>query len=56
MKAEKELVCIHHTDILKGNDYWQDMLERLQHLLPTIACSKRTMTHRSCGRGLRKSK
>ena len=37
-KAEKELIFIHHTDILKGKEYWQEALERLQDNLPSIAC------------------
>lgn len=28
-KAEKELACIHHTDILKGKAYWEEKIEKL---------------------------
>ena len=35
LKAEKELICIHHTDILKGKGYWQEALKELKDNLPT---------------------
>ena len=28
-RTEKSLVCIHHTDILKGMEYWQEAAEKL---------------------------
>jgi hypothetical protein len=31
-QAERELVGIHHTDILKGKDFWQEALVKLRKL------------------------
>ena len=43
--AERELVCIHHTDVLKGTEYWQGALEKLRNDLATGGTQATASTH-----------